>query len=566
MSLDDSQAGARGPSSTGDVARPAADQEVDDTALDGWLSGGEVVPDPLVRRAGTAGTGRRGESTGPLEPGGKTGLFDPLTCLIAAGVTAAYIVISVFRYLRRDPTSWDLGIFTEYIKQYAHLRAPIVDIKGAGFNLLGDHFHPIVALIAPFFRLFPTPITLLVAQAVLAGASVLAVSQAGRELLGPATGRSIAAAYGFSWGLQQMANYDFHEIAFAVPLLAFSLSAMVRGRTRAAVAWALPLVFVKEDQGFTVMAIGLILAFVYRKYWAGLLLECWGLLWSLLAITVIIPHFNAQHSYPYWSEAGAFDPLGGHFGVGALWSTLSAGAATKLPTLALIILPTAFIALRSPVVLAALPSLVLRAIDTNPAYWGTAWHYNATVMPVVFVAAIDAMARIRARQRQVAGLPGYPGLTRPAPAAQVRAPGALLVAMERYGAAAMLAICAALAFQFPLSGLWAPATYSLGPHVAAENRAMALVPDGATVSTDLDLLAPLAGRTDTFWLGGASSDPATQYVVFDSQSTDCTAWEAVCAQARPAAVRGLVESLSHGARYRQLFASDGVFVFRRVAR
>ena len=53
-----------------------------------------------------------------------------------------------------------------------------------------------------------------------------------------------------------MINFDFHEIAFAVPLLAFSLSALVRGRIRAAVAWALPLVFVKEDQGFTVAAIG----------------------------------------------------------------------------------------------------------------------------------------------------------------------------------------------------------------------------------------------------------------------------------------------------------------------
>ena len=66
----------------------------------------------------------------------------------------------------------------------------------------------------------------------------------------------IGAAYGLSWGLQQMIDFDFHEIAFAVPLLACSLSALLRGRTRAAVLWALPLVFVKEDQGFTVAAIG----------------------------------------------------------------------------------------------------------------------------------------------------------------------------------------------------------------------------------------------------------------------------------------------------------------------
>ena len=45
----------------------------------------------------------------------------------------------------------------------------------------------------------------------------------------------IGAAYGLSWGLAQMIDFDFHEIAFAVPLLACSLSALLRGRTRAAV-------------------------------------------------------------------------------------------------------------------------------------------------------------------------------------------------------------------------------------------------------------------------------------------------------------------------------------------
>jgi uncharacterized membrane protein len=563
--LDDSSADVRArPASLGD-AQPLDQDPGADSSTPATAPAPDGRPAVPARTSGEVAGRQAGQ-----QPGQPTRLWDPATGLIAAGVVTVYTVISVFRYLRRDPTSWDLGIFTEYVKQYAHLQAPIVNIKGAGFDLLGDHFHPIVALIAPFFRLFPSSVTLLVAQALLAGVSVLPISQLGRELLGSAAGRSIAAAYGLSWGLQQMANYDFHEIAFAVPLLAFSLSAMVRGRTRAAVLWALPLVFVKEDQGFTVLAIGLIVALCYRRYAAGLLLQGWGLFWSLLAIMVIIPHFSPQHTYQYWSEAGAFSPVGGHFTVSALWSTLSDGASTKLPTLAMILLPTAFIALRSPVILAALPSLALRAINTNPSYWGTAWHYNATVMPIVFIAAIDAMARIRARQRAEASQPDWSGQPIAATAAPPGRPlsrlrSGLETAAERYGAAAMIAICAALAFQFPLSSLWTPATYALGPHVAAENRAMARVPDGASVSTDLDLLAPLASRTNTYWLGNASTNPATRYVVFDTQSTDCTAWEAICLSARPANVLTFVEGLEHNRHYTQIYASNGVFVFRRTS-
>jgi len=516
---------------------------------------GPLEAGPLEAGPGEAGPRESGPleagplEAGPLEAGPREAGREPqpagerradrVPWLIALAVFAAYLPISVFRYLRLDPTSWDLGIFTEYVKQYSRMRVPVVDIRGAGFDLLGDHFHPIVTLIAPFFRLFPTPVTLLVAQALLAAVSVVPVSRAAADKLGTVPGRAVGAAYGFSWGLQQMVNYDFHEIAFAVPLLACSLSALVRGRTRAAVWWALPLVFVKEDQGFTLAAIGLIMAFACKRPRAGLFLTVWGLGWSLAAITVIIPRFSPTHSYLYWNDGGTASPVGGHFSVSGLVSQLADGSATKLPTLALILLPTAFIALRSPLVLAAVPSLALRFIGTNSYYWGTDWHYNATVMPIVFIAAVDGMARIRAAS---AGRQG----------------SRLAVALQRHAPAAMLGIAAALAFQFPLSDLWAPQTYTTGQHVAAARAAMARVPDGATVATDLDLLAPLAARTDTFWLGNFGTNPATRYIVFDTASTD---W-----QPPPGNVLQFVESLNHGAGYRQVYVNDGVYVFIRAGR
>jgi uncharacterized membrane protein len=509
----------------------------------GTEAAGPVTPDPTVTPEDDAAA--QEDDAGPVPS--RAIRPDWVPWLIALAVFAAYLPISVYRFLRLEPTSWDLGIFTEYVKQYADLHAPIVDIRGAGFNLLGDHFHPIVAVLAPFFRLFPSAITLLVAQALLAAVSVVPVSRAAADKLGIGAGRAIGAAYGFSWGLQQMINFDFHEIAFAVPLLAFSLSALVRGRYRAAILWALPLVLVKEDQGFTLAAIGIIIMLVYRRPRAGMLLAVWGLAWSLLAITVIIPHFSPTHQYLYWSDVRA---PGAHLSLSALVSQLFAGGWTKGPTLVMIVLPTAFIALRSPLVLATVPSLLIRFIGTNSNYWGTDWHYNATVMPIVFIAAIDAMARIRAaRQAEPASRPGGAG--------SAARPGMVAVAMERYGAAVMLAIAAALSFQFPLSQLWTPSTYTIDQHVHAAEAAMALVPNGATVSTDLDLLAPLASRTDTYWLGNSGTNPPTQYVVFDTQSTDY--------QPPPTNVLGFVESLNHGARYRQIFVDNGVYVFIRTS-
>jgi hypothetical protein len=206
----------------------------------------------------------------------------------------------------------------------------------------------------------------------------------------------------------------------------------------------------------------------------------------------------------------------------------------------------------------------------------------------VFLAAIDAMARIRARrlasatQAEAAGAeaagaeaagaeaagaeaagaeapeteaPETEDEAAAPPLAPARRPHPAVALLERHGAAAMLAIAVALAFQFPLSQLWTPQTYITGPHVQAAREAMARVPNGASVATDLDLLAPLAARTDTYWLGNFGSNPATTYVVFDTASTD---W-----QPPPTNVLKFVESLNHGVRYRQIFVDDGVYVFIR---
>ena len=495
---------------------------------------------------------------------------DPVAWTIATLVFCAYYAISLFRFLQLSPASWDLGIYTEYVKQLSLLRAPIVDIRGPGFNLLGDHFQVGLAVLAPFFRLIPSPATLLFFQALGTALSVFPVIAAGSALLGRSSGRLIGFAYGFCWGLQQMIDFDFHEIALAVPLLAFSLSALVRGRVRATALWALPLVFIKEDQGFTVAAIGALLLFDGVRAlgdesrpagprgsigW-GALLFGWGLAWSVLAITVIIPHFNPMHEYYYWKDGGVVGSDRG-FSVSGLVVQTASGWPVKLQTVVMLLLPTAFAALGSPLALVALPSLALRFISTNSAYWGTNWHYNATLTPILFIAAVEAIARWRAADSGPG--PGWAGRLRLGVIGD-RAAGLWITVrggLARHGPAMMAAIAVALAFQFPLSGLWQRSTYTISPQVAADNAAMAVVPDGTTVQTTLNLLAPLAARTDTFWIGNADN-PLTEYLVFDGKNSGYSP--------APANVPAFIAELYPTAGYQQIFARSDVYVFRRQPR
>jgi uncharacterized membrane protein len=183
------------------------------------------------------------------------------------------------------------------------------------------------------------------------------------------------------------------------------------------------------------------------------------------------------------------------------------------------------------------PSLALRFISTNSSFWGTAWHYNATVMPIVFIAAIDGLARIQAAR-----------------AAAGRAHRMLSTMLVRFSPVAMVAVAVLLAFRFPLDNLWNPQTYTISPHVRAQDAAMATVPDGVTVEATLTMIAPLAARDDTFWIG-TYPNPAPEYIVFDASDSG---WNP-----EPQNVLGFVEARHGGAKYRQVFLGNDVYVFRR---
>ena len=112
-----------------------------------------------------------------------------------------------------------------------------------------------------------------------------------------------------------------------------------------------------------------------------------------------------------------------------------------------------------------------------------------------------------------------------------------------------------LAFQFPLSDVWNASTYRVSSRVGSAEAAMARVPDGATVQATLDLLAPLAARTDTFWIGNRGN-PRTQYIVFNARDSD---------YARGITnVPAFIAQLYPGHAYTETFVSGGVYIFRRT--
>ncbi|MEV6445947.1 DUF2079 domain-containing protein [Amycolatopsis sp. NPDC051716] len=295
--------------------------------------------------------------------------------VVAAVAFAGYAAWSLQRLRTFDASGFDLGIFEQAVRSYAHGHWPVSDLLGAGYPTLGDHFHPILALLAPFYLLWPSPGCLLVAQALLFALSAVPVTRCASRLLGVRRGALAGVGYVLSWGLLSAVNFDFHEVCFAVPMLAFTAEHLLHERWRAAVWCALPLVLVKEDLPLTLAAVGVVLV-LNRQRRLGWTVLVFGVVTSALLFLVVLPALNPGGAYAHGS---GLDPFG--------------GAIVKVSMLLALLAPTAFAALRSPLLVLTVPTLLWRLVSANDRYWGTGYHYSAVLMPIVFIAGVHGARR-----------------------------------------------------------------------------------------------------------------------------------------------------------------------------
>ncbi|MBP2410574.1 DUF2079 domain-containing protein [Brachybacterium fresconis] len=398
-------------------------------------------------------------------------LVPPVLAVLAA---LAYGLLGSQQFRHLVTRSWDLGIFTQLARAYGELRAPIVPIKGDAVNLLGDHFHPILVLLAPVWWAWPSGEALLWTQGLLFAVSAIPLTRLAIDRLGPGLGSLAGAAYVFSFGLQSAAAVQFHEIAFAVPLLALSLTALLRDRPLAAVLWAAPLVLVKEDLGLTVALLGGLIALRDRAHRReGIGLAGWGAGWFVLSTFVILPLLNTAGQYDYT------DNLGGPLEV--FWPPV------KWVTVAMLLLAAGVIGARSPLILLMIPTLAWRFTGTVEFYWEWGWHYDAVLMPIALAALLDALGDRRSGlatrwQRRDAPRPGR----------RVRITAT----------AATAAVTLVLGGAMPLLDVVRPSQWE--PTWRAEPAAAALeaVPDRAVLAVDITLMAHAVPDHDVQWIHG----------------------------------------------------------------
>jgi uncharacterized membrane protein len=517
---------------------------------------------------------------------GRHGLMvGTLTALAALG----YSVFALFLYYTFKTSSYDLVIFDQAVRSYAHFQPGISIIKGVHngfgphFSVLGDHWSPILAVLAPLYWIYNSPVMLLVAQAVLFALAIPPIWLFTRRAFGGGQKAVIAAylvavAYALAWPIAAALAFDFHEVAFAPVLIAVALERLQAGRLRTALIALAALLLVKEDMGLLVAGIGLYLLVarprtVSRQRLVACALIAAGLAATVIATYVLIPAFGGRAGY-YW----AYTALGNNVpqAVGHLIThpgslRLLVTPRVKLYTMLWLFGVFCFLPLRSPIALAAIPLLLERMLaNLFPDWWGTTDQYNAYLVVILACAAVDGAARLdrawQARQR------GRAGPQHPAAAGDGATEGSASLAAEepapaggwRGGpvglacAAAMCAVAVVVVPHFAFGAALRPSFYHRDAQMNAAAAADAVVPGGVSVQVVNNLGPQLSARdTVLLWDGDGSTPPlGSSWVVANVRQLQFT-FHSLREQ------KERVELLERSG-YRVVFKRGGYMVLHRV--
>jgi hypothetical protein len=218
--------------------------------------------------------------------------FGSRRCFWVVAVVGGVSILasSLTHHLAFDTYSHDLGMYQEALEN-AWGDPPLASgILGSSF--LGEHFSPVLFLLAPIYQLIPSPLTLVALNALILWVGVFPLAAVGRRLeLADGVTNLVCLVYLFFPVIARSAGYPFHhEVLYPLVLISLYL-AFLRDAKWVAVPLIVAALAIKEDAGLYLVGMGLFFGLHHRRWRWGCAVGVVGLVSTVVAVVWLIPHF-----------------------------------------------------------------------------------------------------------------------------------------------------------------------------------------------------------------------------------------------------------------------------------
>ncbi len=436
--------------------------------------------------------------------------------LFAGAYLVVFSYLSVVRYLAFKMgdvyinAGWDLGQYDQLICNSLAGRLLENTFVPDAPLFLGKSFTPILLALVPLYALWSDPVVLLVLQTVALCAAAFPLYWLARARVGATVAVCLAAAYFLSPALHYINLNEFHEIALAIPVLAYATFFLLRRHDAGFFATLGVALLIKEEIAFIVSAFGVFILLAQKRRALGLTLAVFGAAWAGVLLQYLIPFFqgNAAGGFYYFGNGVI---AGGGARYGYLGRSLSEIGVTVLtrPDIVLahllvpgkiefglhLLAPLAFLPLvGADVLVLAAPTLGYTLLSEFDAQYSIRFSYSAALLVFFFFAALVGAERISKW-------------------------GA---ARARWAMASGLLVASVLSYAWqspaPLARYFQAERYVFDAHDALGNALMRTVPREATVATQVDFLAHLSCRQRVYEVPRLPDYRQADYWVADTQS------------------------------------------------
>lgn len=325
-----------------------------------------------------------------------------IVALMAGLYFSVYQTLSTAQHFALHTHAYDLGIFDQVVWNSSYGRLFANTIMSDSPNFLGHHLSFTLLALVPFYWFWSDPRMLLAVQTVLLIATVVPIYLWAWERLGRAGAVVVSACFFLYPALGFINLFDFHEIAIAVPFLAGGTYFLLKGRHGPFLVCLAVALLTKEEIAFVVVAYGLYIALVQRRWGLGLSLAMGGLAYGLAALLWIIPAFQGTDTYFFANRYGYLGRSIGEMVVTLVTNPVlvlqHVLTLDKLGFVLRLLVPLALLPVVGwEVTLLALPSLGYLLLSDDPNMVAIIYQYPAVLIPFLFLGAIEGARRLGAR-------------------------------------------------------------------------------------------------------------------------------------------------------------------------
>jgi len=325
---------------------------------------------------------------------------DTLFFILSFSYIILFGTLSILKYFSLHSTFFDLGIFENVVWRIA--------FNGDYYLISFGHFQPILLFYSLAYKIFPSPITLLLLQTITIGIGSYPLYKISKKYLKGNLPLLVILAYFLYPGVEYGNLFDFHTDHLFMTLMLFGFYFLEENKIKGLIIVSILCLFIKEPLILSLFMFGFYIVIKRRYYKSGIFIIILSAVVFISATYLFIPYFTKGTSYYNiaFSKLGTSIPdiLKNIILNPKLLITEFFSDWKKQLFIFSIFAPVMFIALLSPLeLLPVLPVTFIGIITQIPNYYMVRSHYFASIVPGLFIAFIYGLKKLQ----KVKKLPFY---------------------------------------------------------------------------------------------------------------------------------------------------------------